>query len=234
MCKLSRDSGGWQEEKRPFTAGSISVCFIPRSEAFFDNHFDCLTFNLFHQVHGEWNRQVGCDCPAQGTKKNDRQWGKDRREQCLFLFFCCCCSFSKSHFILRFEKKPRFGPPTANCLQCCSKFVQPQFDFGSWRGNRIVDDFSFGCTAGGLSASVLSPLPPFFPSPPRLFFTPFFFPPLERDVCVPPTQARGGCECRQERKTTEKKKLAAKEVKDSIKWATVACRKNGALAGKIS
>lgn len=92
--------------------------------------------------------------------------------------------FSILHFILRFEKKPRSGPPTANCLQCCSKFVQPQFDFGGWRGNRIVDDFSFGCTAGGLSASVLSPLPPFF-FPHHLGY---FFPPssslLRNEMCA--------------------------------------------------
>lgn len=98
-------------------------------------------------------------------EKNDWQWGRDRSKQCLFFFFFL-------RFILRFEKKPRSGPPTANCLQCCSKFVQPQFDFGSWRGNRIVDDFSFGCTAGGLSASVLSPLLPFFPRHPGYFLPP--------------------------------------------------------------
>lgn len=133
-------------------------------------------------------------------KKKKREAVRERSQRAMFASSFFLSFFPKLHFILPFEKKPRSRPPTANCLQCCSKFVQPQFDFGSWRGNRIVDDFSFGCTAGGLSASVLSPLPPFFPSPPRLFFTLFFSLPLERDACVPPTQARGGCECRQERK----------------------------------
>lgn len=163
---------------------------------------------------------MGCDCPARGKKRHAARKGPQRAE--LFFFF------SILHFILRFDKKPRSGPPTANCLQCCSIFVQPQFDFGGWRGNRIVDDFSFGCTAGGLSASVLSPLPPlfFFPHHLGYFFPPFLFPPSERDVCVPPTQAHRGSECRRERKQQSKKKLAVKQVKDSLKWVSVARRKN--------
>lgn len=161
---------------------------------------------------------MGCDCPARGKKRHAVRKGPQRAE---FFFF------SILHFILRFEKKPRSGPPTANCLQCCSKFVQPQFDFGGWRGNRIVDDFSFGCTAGGLSASVLSPLPPFF------FFltTSAIFSPLPlpsfgtRCVRAANTSSQG-IRMPARKKTTEKKKLAVKEVKDSLKWVSVARRKN--------
>lgn len=157
--------------------------------------------------------------------------GEERTAASRAFFF-----FSILHFILRFEKKPRSGPPTANCLQCCSKFVQPQFDFGGWRGNRIVDDFSFGCTAGGLSASVLSPLPPFFfSSPPRLFFPPFLFPPSERDVCVPPTQAHRGSECRRERKQQRKKSLQWRRSKTRLSgWVSHGGKTNRVLAGKIS
>lgn len=137
-------------------------------------------------------------CVSRMRKKTTR--GEERTAASRGFYFLSCIL---SYF---FEKKPRSGPPTANCLQCCSKFVQPQFDFGGWRGNRIVDDFSFGCTAGGLSASVLSPLPPFF-----FLTTPAIFSPLPlpsfgtRCVRATNTSSRG-FRMPARKKTTEKKK----------------------------